>query len=204
MLSLDAWHLKGCASMSPTCQFWWNWFVQALIAVGTIGAVIVALFGDWLRAVFAPPRLLIRLADPTGVIAQTELQVGGQKFQTESRWYHVRVQNLRRWSPAREVRLFLLRYEEPDSLGQLQTKWTGAIPMKWRHQEIKELAPTLGPPDDADLCSVIKVPAATGLPHRLELHPLIRAISIPANWVSPCKFAVTLQARSLEVESNLY
>ena len=188
--------------MTPTCQFWWNWIVQALIALGTIGAVLVALFGSWFRAVLAPPKLSIKMAESTGVCVKSQEFQGGPKMETDSRWYHVRVENQRRWSPAREVRLLLLRYDEPDSVGQFQTTWTGAIPLRWEHQEIKNLAPTIGPPDNGDLCSVTKLPASTGHPHRLELHPLIRAISIPAKWESPCRLAVTLQARSLEAGSS--
>ena len=36
--------------MSVLAQFWWNWAVQFFVALGTIGAVVVALLGDWLKA----------------------------------------------------------------------------------------------------------------------------------------------------------
>jgi hypothetical protein len=42
-------------------EFWWNWFVQLAIAIGTIGAVIVALFGNRFRAFLLPPRLKLSL-----------------------------------------------------------------------------------------------------------------------------------------------
>ncbi len=193
--------------MTPTCQFWWNWWVQLAVAIGTIGAVVVALFRDWFRVVLWPPKLSIELQDRLGEIANTEVtfQSGPTvvKLETVSRWYHIRVENRRHWSLAREVRLLLLGYEEPDSLGQWQTKWSGAIPLKWQHQGIKPLAPTMGQPDNCDLCSVLKMPTSTGRPHRLELHPLIRALSMPTQWETSHTFAVTLQARSLEARSKL-
>ena len=37
------------AEPSPTWQFWLNWVAQVAIAFGTLAAVVVALFGRWLR-----------------------------------------------------------------------------------------------------------------------------------------------------------
>jgi hypothetical protein len=167
--------------MTPTWQFWLNWWVQLAVAIGTIGAVVVALFSDWFRVVLWPPRLSIWLHDPLGEITKTVVPLpNGQQEETVSRWYHVRIENRRGWSLAREVRLLLLRYEEPDRLGQFQTKWSGAIPLKWQHQEIKLLAPTMGPPDNADLCSVVRAPPSGSRPrHWLQLHPLVRPLAMP-------------------------
>jgi hypothetical protein len=190
--------LWGRGRMTPTCQFWWNWVVQALIALGTIGAVLAALFGNWFRAVLAPPKLSISLKNEIGVLEKAAFPDGKV---TDSRWYHIRIENLRRWSPAREVQLLLLQFAEPDSAGHFQATWTtGDLPLQWKHQPIKPLRPTIGSPQDCDLCSVTKMPDGT---HQLALHPLIRPLALSTAWGSPCKFAVTLQACSLETESTL-
>lgn len=39
-------------SMSPNQQFWWNWVVNAAVALATLLAVLAALFGDWFRSQF--------------------------------------------------------------------------------------------------------------------------------------------------------
>ena len=64
--------------------FWWSWWVQVAIAVVTISAVVVALFGQALRARFFPPRLALALVHPEG-----ELTRFGNGHQV--RYYHVRV-----------------------------------------------------------------------------------------------------------------
>jgi len=172
--------------------------IQLAIAIGTIGAVIVALFGGWLRSHLAPPRLVIRLKDERGnktPVTVTDPKDGTQR-ETDGRWYHMEVANNSRWSPAKEVQVFLLRVEEPDASGQDQITWLGDVPMRWRHQEIRPVALTIGPTTDCDLCSVVK-------DKWLQLEPLVVPHSLNARRRGECKFTVTLQARSIEVDSNL-
>ena len=78
-------------------------FVNVLIAIGTIGAVIVALFGNWLRFRMFPPILNIRLLDPEG---EGPLPV------TRHKWWRISglrpvvslpVSNGRRWIPLRTL-----------------------------------------------------------------------------------------------------
>jgi hypothetical protein len=79
------------------------------IAVGTIGAVVVALFGGWLRARLVPPKLALRLVDDRGRETPVLLTApNGDIRKTVGRWYHLRVVNERRWSPVTEVQVFLL------------------------------------------------------------------------------------------------
>jgi hypothetical protein len=97
-------------------QFWWTWTAEAATAIGTIGAVIVALFGGWLRAHLAAPRLEIRLGrgDKKGFRVPVLMSLDGKQIDTVGRWYHLCVENKRRWSPAKDVRLLLLKLEFPD------------------------------------------------------------------------------------------
>lgn len=83
--------------MVPTSEFWMSWIVQVAIAVGTISAVLVALFGGWLRGRLAPPRLTLRLENADGVKTPVSLTApDGSTRETMGRWYHVRVFNERR------------------------------------------------------------------------------------------------------------
>ncbi len=178
-------------------QFWLNWVVQAAIAVGTIGAVIVALFGDWLRARFVPPKLVLRLDNDRGVKTPVALTVqDGRIDRTVGRWYHLRVANERRgWSPARQVQVFLLRIEEPDAAGQYKITWVGEIPMRWAHQEVTPVLRTIGYAVLCDLCSVVKE-------NWVELHPLVLPFALNAKRRERCDLIATLQARGLETDSK--
>ena len=180
--------------MTPSCQFWLNWIVQVAIAIGTVGAVVVALFGGWLRARIIPPRLVLKLENERGVKAPSIVTApDGTTRKTVGRCYHVRIDNERRWSPATQAQVFLLRVQEPDAAGEYKITWVGEIPVRWRHQEINPLVRTIGYSADSDLCSVVKE-------KWLELHPLIAPIALNARRREPCHLIVTLQARSLEAD----
>lgn len=192
--------------MVESWQFWSNLAAQVAIAIGTIGAVVVALFGNKLRATFAPPRLFLRLLDNRGTETPVILTApDGSRRETVSRWYHLRVENGRRWSPATQVQVFLLRIEEPDAAGQYRAIWTGELPIRWRYQEIHPLVRSIGYGADVDLCSVVKE-------KWFQLHPVIEPIEFrdsDAEQVSlrikrreGFNMALTLQARGLETDSN--
>ncbi len=82
--------------------FWWNWWVNAAVALATLAAVLVALFGQAFRAKFFPPKLSLRLLRVEGeqTVGRLQWQEGGEtKERTEDcRCYHLRVSNARRWS----------------------------------------------------------------------------------------------------------
>jgi hypothetical protein len=147
-------------AMAQTTQFWWNWAVSLLSAFGTIGAVVVALFGDRLRP---SPRLHLArsTAASEGKKVDTTLteRQGDQPRQTQSRWYHVRVENQRRlYRTANEVRVYMLELQERNEAGAWETKWAGELPIKWQDEHTKppsvsaahvafERMKTLGPCD---------------------------------------------------------
>jgi hypothetical protein len=179
-------------------EFWWNWGVQFAVAVGTIGAVFVALFGDWLRAKFTRLRVQVvnRLGVPTPTVRQTRLgdQVAHVGAGPQARYYHVRVSNLRPRFLAHQVNVFLLPVEEPGPNGDLQVTWTGEIPMIWQHQDYFPGARTIGNPANVDVFRVTQE-------KELTLFPLIPALNLNAVYRSACNLTLTLQARSDEGES---
>ena len=178
--------------MSNECQFWWNWWVNFGVAIATLGAVFVALFGDWIKSRLFSPKLVLNLRNAIGekttVTSQWQTDLGLQQRNEEARYYHVRVSNQVRWPSANQTQVYLLRVEEPGPDGELQVAWSGELPVQWTHQAIHPVARTIGSGAYCDLCSVVKDKG-------IQLHPLI----VPNNFPSPISAAktlvVSLQAR---------
>src|ERR1700676_4833591 len=101
----------------------WALFVNVLVAIGTIGAVIVALFGDWFRFKLFRPTLNIRLLDPEGEAPLLMPDPNGV-IADFARWYQFRVGNSRRWLlKLTDADVRLLQVEE---LGQGSIGWGSA------------------------------------------------------------------------------
>ncbi len=192
---------------------WWQFWTDTFTAAGTVGAVVVALFGSWLRARLAAPRLEIEFGQEAerGILVPTDMRNTGAP-NAFNRWYHLRVVNKRRdWAPAQNVRLLLLRFEEQDAAGRYTTRWTGEIPIQWSDSQIVPATPTIGPGYDADLCCVLK--DRTGQQHQLALFPIVRPFHLPSVWSTneiaqipggKLKFVIRIQARSDECDSDEY
>ena len=183
-------------------EFWWNWPVQLAIAVGTIGAVFAALFGEWFRPL---PELVIELPNRRGITRAAFVTLPNQPpdqppYQTTSRWYHVRVNNSRRaYAPARETHLYLVSIEVLNAAGIYSEQWAGAIPLQIRDRGTVLAGSTIGRPIEFDLCSVYRAAAAAGTPNQFQLHPVV---PLPPNVTvstdQPYKAALTLQAGSIK------
>jgi len=185
--------------MTPDEQFWWNWWVNLAVAAGTLAAVVIALFGEWLRARMFRPKLVIALDNPLGVPTPVQLtSPNGESRMEAGRFFHIRVTNSARWPAATQVQVNLLRIEEPGPDGGWQMKWAGEVPLRWSLQEIRPLTRVIGPAALCDLCSVVKG-------KWVELHPLI----VPHNLAELARrrekvqMIVTLQALSAEANSDL-
>ncbi|PYT66222.1 MAG: hypothetical protein DMG39_27220 [Acidobacteria bacterium] len=107
--------------VNPDQQFWWNWGVNLSVAVFTFLAVLVALFGEKLRARFFPPILKLKLLRKEGEKAPlTRLnEQGVVEHVDDSRYYHLHVWNERR-----------CRYSLPVSMNPDQ-----AMTFSWRGRE---------------------------------------------------------------------
>ena len=170
------------ANPGASSDFWWNWGVNAAVAIGTIAAALVALFGQIFRSKFWPPQLSLRLISLDGVktpvvVTWAEDNEIRQRSE-EARYYHLRVANSRRWSPANHVQVILLQVEEPGPTDTLQVTWTGAMPLRWQHQELFPASRTIGAPADVDLCSVVKN-------KWLQLHLLIKPFNLETERRGP-------------------
>jgi hypothetical protein len=178
--------------MSPECQFWWNWGVNLAIAIGTLLTVVVALFGEKLRAKFFPPLLNVKLFNREGERIEMKDPIGNHV--DWARYYFIHVWNARKWSPAEQTQLFLTRIEEPGPSGDLRTSWSGQIPIRWRNQEIVPLLRTIGPSADCDFCRVEK----KGV---LRILPLLVPNNLTDFRTKKCQYVAHLQARSTLADS---
>lgn len=126
-----------------------NTIAQVFAAVGTVAVAILAVWGDKVRAIIAGPKLELELYDPRG-----DLTVRGD--QTRAIYYHIKVTNRRRWSPARRVRVLVTGIEKkrPDGtfspeplMIPLQLAWAFSLASPQFH----ELLPTIGTTRICDL-----------------------------------------------------
>jgi hypothetical protein len=186
--------------MTDAWQFWMTWSVNLVIAIGTLAAVVVALFGGWIRAKLFIPRLAVDIDNPRGDATPVVLTApDGQSRIEQARYYRLRISNRNRWPKATQVRVQLVRYEEPGPDEQLQLKWAGEVPLEWTHQQIVPLERTVGPSATCDLCSVVK-------DKWLQLHPVI----LPANLGELAKrrtaadITISLKVTSSEADSPIF
>ena len=179
-------------------QFWLNWGVQLAVAVATLAAVIVALFGQAFRSKYFPPQLRLGIAAPTGEKTKVTLRwvEGDAEHQRleDARYYRIQVTNARRWSPANQVHVALLQIEEPSADGQFAVSWAGDVPLVWMHQPILPVLRTIGPVAQADLCSVVKG-------KWFQLHPLVPPSNIEVTRRGQTRMLLSVQARSNEADS---
>lgn len=191
--------------MTPNQQFWWNWWVQLATAGATFLAVVVALFLDWFRARFFPPRLALRLVSARGTPPVTAfITIAGQQgtFQTDSRWYHLQVENSRRMSRATDTQVCLLSVGVPNAAGQILPRSTGAIPLKIRHEGIVRPGRIIGPSAEWDLCSIFKQVPLGGGPI-FELQTIIAPTDLAVQRNQAFRMVLTFQARAIEADSNI-
>lgn len=187
--------------MALCCETSWT---DVLTAVGTVGAVIVALFGNFLPKLF-PPRLQIEIADAHGSRQRVQLlnTAGAIPVPTRDAWaryYHIKTSNTRRWTKARNVRVMLLRLEQHTAAGWVEQWAGGGIPLRWQHNEQLGNVRNIGPAALADLVHVVQDvdPAQTKW---LELTPVFAPYGITMRHRTPVALRVTLQAQSEEADS---
>jgi hypothetical protein len=133
----------ACSVMAdPEWYYRWSLIWSAFGAVGTIGAVVLALFGEWIRRKLFPPQLKIALLNREG--EKISITTGNSQFLDESRYYHLIVSNSRRAFPATDLDVRLIRIGEPAPGGELRTVWTGDVPIHCRNQAFNPLKHRVG------------------------------------------------------------
>lgn len=156
------------------------------MGLATFGAVLVALFGKK----FYPPQLEITLPNPFGELTKWEKDGKGHG----ARFYHARVINTRRWSPASNVSLHLIAVEEERSDHSFSDDWKGDVQLKWKHPGHYPQPSYIGKPVDYDLVSV-------DAGHFVSLHPIAAASTLNRVRTEKFRVRVWLQARATESDS---
>ena len=193
----------SCGAPSKGCQFWWNWWVQVAVAVGTIGAVFVALCGKAIRSKSLLPQLKLTVRSKTGEKTPRIIEhlPNGTVRYEESRYYHLTISNSRAdWAPAEDVAAILVGIETKDSAGEYRLAWEGEVPMRWRNQEFVPPTRRIGPKGDCDLCCIGKESGFS----LLILFPLTSLTTTAKNAVNTrdIKGAYTIVVRLLARCSN--
>jgi hypothetical protein len=180
-------------------HFWLDWSVQLFVAAGTVGAVIVALCGDALRARWV--RLFMFVENARGVYTPTRTPVPSASQphviagirQGEARYYHLRVANRSRRFTAHRVDVYLLKVDKVEG-GRTSRIWTGELPMTWEHHDVLGGAREIGNAANVDVFSIDSE-------RNLILRPLFQPLRLKVTYQGPCELILTVQARGDENDS---
>jgi len=181
---------------------WWA-------AIGTIGAVVVALFGERLKRLIWPPRLRIALKSNSGEATPVGIRDPrtGDVRAEQGRYYHLSVSN--RGSPATNVAVYLTGVMLRGAGNTWYPAWKGEAPFFWRHGELYPLLRPVGFASiDADFFEWVKG-------KWIDLRLVIRPNAVPGNtvephavapgrWRAPVEMILTVQAKATEGQSPPY
>jgi hypothetical protein len=174
----------------------WNLVINALVALGTLGAVVVALFGEWFTARWFSPKFQIDILKPGGEPCPITDAAGNHI--NDGRYYHLKVRNKRVWPPATHSQLRLIRVETRGPNDQLQITWDGDIPIRRRHQEFYPTEAEIGSAVDYDLCAIVRSPAPV-----LSLMPIVPANNLPTQWTGNSHFVCSFQPKCSQRDSEV-
>ncbi len=142
--------IPGSAAMGLASAEWPTFWVNLVYTAVTIGILVAAVWGDWLRSTILGPRLNIRLLG----IEQSPTQ----SADNEPIWYcHLNVDNRKGWVPARSVKVLCTHFAKGKSdapLGPSELR----IPLQftWAFPGYHALTPTIVSTDRCDLGYVSK------------------------------------------------
>jgi hypothetical protein len=173
--------------------------VEIVVAAATLLAVLVALFGSWIRAQFRflQPHLELEFQHEVSK-TRYRLRPGDDDAAfADAIYFHAKVSNTnRKVAPAHQTQVFLVRQETRDAGGDFQISWANEIPVIWDYQQIKPLQKTLGPPDTVPVCSIVK-------DNWVEIHPALTPNNLKARWHEALEsVAIVFVAKSIEAESD--
>jgi hypothetical protein len=172
-------------------QFCWYITATWLGVIGTFILAIAAIWGDLIRAKFYGPRLQIRLENPRGEVSVFSDGV-------VSRYYHLRVSNNRRTSPAHNVRVVIKEIFKPAADGTMQPEpLSGPVQLVWQFQGSQPQFQTIGPDSICDLAYLRRNEVLTLTPIHASIS-MAPSLTLSANQ----RLIATIVALSDECESN--
>lgn len=185
-IALGSLLVAGCADLTEHDKWLFEIGVQSLVALGTSLAVVVALFREWIIAVFFPPRFLIRLESSSG-----ELTKSGS---IPIRLHHIRIEN-RTKRMATDVHVVMTRLHVRGANDEQGSAWNGEALMRWRHEEAFSVESRFRKVGRAPVhCDFVLVVKGGALHFWLHSTPN----SLPSQHNGPCHLDVTVEVRSNE------
>lgn len=121
--------------------------IRTILAVGPLAVAALAIWGGWVRARLAGPRLTISLRSDRGY--PTPRTDGTSNWMAI--FFHLDVNNLRNWSPATCVRVMVEGLSKRGPDGSFVDLHVLPHQLTWMVPEVHERFPTLSGPDVCDL-----------------------------------------------------
>ena len=126
-------------------QFFWYMVSQWTLAAGTIVLAVLAIWGHIIRIRWLGPKLCVALKYTKGVTSMFNDGV-------VSRYFHLRVWNECRASPAHNVRVVIKTLYRPKADGTMcQTTLSGPLQLAWQFQGSNPQFQTIGAESTCDL-----------------------------------------------------
>jgi hypothetical protein len=161
-----------------TMEPWWqdaHLWVQVLVAFGTLAVAFSALYGDWFKRKYYPPKLLIELASEVGSRAMVQFRdpPTDETILLPGRYYHVVVSN--KGSTATDVGVFLTLVKQRDVGGGWRTAWSGKAMLSWPETTMQPFPRSIArTPATVNLVGLVK-------DKWLQLMVVIPPLALPSN-----------------------
>lgn len=128
----------------------WSVIIQGAGVILTLLLAVIAIWGDQIRARWVGPKLRLSLYDPEGIL--TCFTNG-----PPTRYYHLKVENLRKGAIAHNVRVVISSIMKPAADGRwAQETISGPLQLQWRFHENHPQFSIIGPDDICDLGFVLE------------------------------------------------
>jgi len=148
---MDTLHLRAVLHMLqtiPTQPSWSIWeTLRTIFAIGPLLVAALAIWGEWVRAHIAGPRLTLSLREGGYLTPRTDgISTWNAIF------YHLEVGNQRAWSPAKAVQVRVVGIEKRRPDGSYFREQVLPLQLTWIFPEIQtERYPTITSPNICDL-----------------------------------------------------
>lgn len=192
--------------MTPNWPDWLldpHWWVDAVVAFGTLLAVVVALFAEPLKRWLCSPKFEIQLKSKSGELTPVTIKapVTGKTRSEQGRYYHLSVRNSG-CSTAKNTAVYLTHLLLRDAGDTWYQAWSGETPLSWRHGELYPLLREIGStPVDADLFALVR-------DKWLDLRVVVRPFALPTDtdspgrWKEKVEMVVSVQIKAIDAQSE--
>jgi hypothetical protein len=168
-------------------------WISELGVSASIAVVIIAVWGESIRAHFFKPALNLRIAKDCG--EKELISLPGAAF-VEARYFRLIVTNAAAYPAAQDVEVLLTELDIRGPDGQPHSQFRGYLPLSWQHQELYSKTRTIGRSTAAAVDLLLLYP------NNLKLTPMISPFNLTATMAGVQHFWVTVVARGLNGESK--